>query len=251
MLRPFVLRCCVLALACGGTSPAAPAPATPPPSEAAQEEEAAVPVAPDLNKRYREETDASVWEKRFERDGREAHDNKGQILDALHLERGMAVADVGAGSGLFTQDFSRAVGDDGTVFVVDVQDYFLEHVRAELETAGIKNAKFVKADQRSSNLPESSIDLAFMCDVYHHVEYPQSYLASLRRALKPNGRLIVIDFIAIEGQSRDWILEHVRAPPEAFRAEIEAAGFTFTKSHDILKENFFYEFSRSARSNAD
>jgi predicted methyltransferase len=238
MLRRLVLCCC---FACGSPTPATdPGPTAPPGGST----EPPVPVAPALNETYREQTDPKVWEGRFERDGREAHDHKAAILAALALRPGMAVADVGAGTGLFTLDFARAVGDDGTVFVVDVQDYFLDHIRREIASAGIHNAKFVKADQHAANLPAASIDLAFLCDVYHHIEYPKSYLASLRAALKDGGRLVVIDFKAIEGQSEAWVLDHVRGTPDEFRAEIEAAGFELAKSHEILTENFFFEFSR-------
>jgi predicted methyltransferase len=77
------------------------------------------------------------------------------------------------------------------------------------------------------------------------VEQPAAYLASLAAALRPGGRLFVVDYIAIEGQSEAWMLEHVRATPAEFRAELESAGFRFVRAHEgVLKENFLFELER-------
>lgn len=204
-------------------------------------------VGPELNARYAEETDVDGWVKRFEREGRDVHDHRDRIIAALRLEPGMTVADLGAGTGLFTFPMARAVGPDGQVFAVDVQPYFLEHLDAKAAKEGIANVITVAADQHSPKLPAGAVDLAFFCDVYHHVEYPQTYLASLREAIAPGGRLVVIDYIRDEAKSPPWLLEHVRASPEVFRREIEQAGFTFVRAETFSSENFFFEFERPAQ----
>jgi len=230
---------------------ATPSPATPQPEPApTQPEPAAVPpeqpnpVAVRINAKYEAADDAAHWEKRFERQGREVHDRQDAVLEALDIAPGSAAADVGVGSGLYTLALAEAVGKAGTVFGVDVQDYFLEHVGARAKKAGATNVVLVKADQRSANLDPESVDLIFMCDVFHHVEYPRTYLASLFAALKPGGRFAVIDFIAEEGKSSAWILDHVRASPSEFRAEFEAAGFVFVEAPDVLEENFFHIYEK-------
>lgn len=228
--------------------PVEPAPvvtAAPPPVVAAEPApEEPNPVAVRINAKYNEGSDAKSWAKRFERKGREVRDRQPAVLEALSVAPGSTVADVGVGSGLYTLAFADAVGKDGSVFAVDVQDYFLDHVRAKVEKAGTTNVTFVKADQRSVNLDPGSVDLIFMCDVFHHVEYPRTYLASLYAALRPGGRFAVIDFIAEEGKSAAWVLDHVRASPAEFQAEFEAAGFVLETQPGVLDENFFQIYSK-------
>ena len=97
------------------------------------------------------------------------------------------------------------------------------------------------------NLPPKSADVIFVCDTYHHFEYPKSTLASMHRALKDDGHLIVVDFERIEGKSRDWTMGHVRAGREVFRAEIQVAGFTLAeeKKIDGFQENYFLKFRKN------
>ena len=208
------------------------------------------PTAPervdiDINDEYVQQQDPKQWEEHFEREGREVSDRRDEILAALGLRVSMVVADVGAGTGLFTLAMAERVGAKGKVYAVDVQAYFLDHVGQKARKAKLDNVVLVRAKQDSAELPEGSVDLVLMVDSYHHVEQPAAYLASLKAALRPGGRLVVVDYIAIEGQSEAWRLEHVRASPPEFRAEIEGAGFRFVRAHEgVLEKNFFFEFER-------
>lgn len=256
-----------LGAACDREAPPTSAPSEPTPevSEPSQAAEAPTPgpdagpeaSAPDpdddepslqreINAHYHEQTDPKKWQSRFEREGREVYDRRDEVIAALSIAPGSEVADVGAGSGLFTMELARAAGRDGTVYAVDVQDYFLEHIEERASKQGLKNVKPVQATQRSAQLPPDSVDLVVMVDAYHHVEHPRPYLQSLHQALREDGRLVVIDYARIEGQSEAWLLDHIRADPETFRREIEAAGFELVKRHDLLEENFFFEFRRTA-----
>lgn len=96
----------------------------------------------------------------------------------------------------------------------------------------------------STKLPANSIDLAFICDTYHHFEYPAPTLASLHRALRKGGEIYLIDFKRIEGESSDWIMKHVRAGEEVFTAEIEAAGFKRLGGVKLLKDNYIVRFRK-------
>ncbi|MEM9453485.1 MAG: methyltransferase domain-containing protein [Myxococcota bacterium] len=202
-------------------------------------------VSQEINEHYAQNDNPKRWAKRFERIGREVFDQRDPIVAALGLRKGQRIADVGAGTGLFTMELARAVGEQGTVYAVDVQPYFLDHIAQRARKEGLSNVKLVRARQDSVQLPEGSVQLVLMCDAYHHVEQPAAYLESLRRAIEPGGRLVVVDYRAVEGENRAWIVEHVRATPEQFRAEIEGAGFRFVREHEgVLEENFFYEFER-------
>lgn len=198
-----------------------------------------------INERYAEQTNPKRWSAQFEREGREVFDRRDEIIAALGLHEGMAVADVGAGTGLFTLALAEVVGPKGQVFAVDVQAYFLDHIGQKAKKAGLRNVELVRAQQDAVGLAEGSVDLVLMCDSYHHVERPAAYLDSLKAALRPGGRLYIVDYIAIEGQSEPWLVEHVRATPSEFREEIESAGFRFVGAREgLLKQNFFFEFER-------
>ncbi len=105
----------------------------------------------------------------------------------------------------------------------------------------LNNITGVLCAESSVNLPPNSIDVVFICDVYHHFEFPKTTLASIKRALKKHGHMVVSDFERIEGTTKAWTMGHVRAGKEVFRAEIQDAGFTLVDDKQIegLKENYF------------
>lgn len=202
-------------------------------------------VKPGINTRYLDsELKVDEWLKRFEVESREVFHQRKEVLEICEIKPGMNVADIGAGTGLYTRLFSKAVGENGWVYAVDINARFLEHIQARAAQEKQDNITTVICPQDSVSLPPNSIDLAFLCDVYHHFEYPRSTLASLHRALKPGGRIILIDFIRIEGVSNDWTLGHVRAGEEVFRREVEDAGFRFDTSIKVpgFKDNYCLRF---------
>ena len=93
-------------------------------------------------------------------------------------------------------------------------------------------------------LPPKSVDLVFICDTYHHFEFPFKTLASIHEALRPGGQLVLIDFHRIEGKSREWVLGHVRAGQEVFVKEIVVSGFKVVARRSFLKENYFVRFEK-------
>lgn len=193
-----------------------------------------------INDSYEEETDVETWRTRFEKVGREVHDRRGEIIAELRIEPGSVIADVGAGTGLYTLPFAEAVGAEGRVYAVDIQPYFLDHIQRGATEAGYRHVETVQATVESAELPAAAIDLVFMCDAYHHIEDPQAYLRTLKAALKPDGRLVIIDYQ--RGEAGTWRHDHIRAAPAVFRAEIEAAGFQLEREVSLLKENFFFVF---------
>jgi predicted methyltransferase len=204
-------------------------------------------VRPGVNERYlAPDLDVDHWVAVFEGESREIFRSRGPIVGALGLEPGARVADIGAGTGLFLGPFSQAVGPGGRVYAVDISSGFVDHLQERAAQEGLTQVEVVKSSARSAELTEATVDLAFLCDVYHHFEFPKSMLASLHRALRPGGQLVLIDFERIPGKSRDWILEHVRADKAAFRAEIVAAGFVLEEEVKIegLSENYALRFRR-------
>ncbi len=214
--------------------------ATTPPALAS---EAPQPVAVRINAEYARKQ-AEDW-RSFEREGREVFDHRDEILAALAIAPGMRVADVGAGTGLFSLAMARVVGDGGVVFAVDVQAYFLEHIAARARDEQLGNVKPVLADQQHTGLAPETIDVALLCDSYHHLERPRTYLADLHAALVEGGRLVVIDYDRTRPGTRAWMKDHVRADPEEFRREIEGAGFRLIAAPALLRENFVMVFERA------
>lgn len=205
-------------------------------------------VKPGINTRYLDpDLKVDEWLKRFEVESREVFHNREAVLKACQIQAGMRVADIGAGTGLYTRLFSNAVGEKGWVYAVDINAKFLEHIQARAAQEKQANITTVICPQDSVSLPPASIDLAFICDVYHHFEYPRSTLASLFRAMKPGGKILLIDFIRIKGESNEWTLNHVRAGEEVFRKEIEDAGFAFEERVEIpgFKDNYCLRFVKA------
>ncbi|MCC9607029.1 methyltransferase domain-containing protein [Blastopirellula sp. JC732] len=206
-------------------------------------------VKPGVNANFLDESlDVNAWIERFEVESREVYHAREEVLKAAGIKPGMRIADVGAGSGFYTRLFARAVGPTGWVYAVDISPKFLQHVSSSNAELGLNNITCVLGGERSIQLPADSVDLVFICDTYHHFEYPQSTLASIHQALRSDGTLVVIDFERIPGESRDWTLDHVRAGKETFRQEIEQAGFTLAEEPKIesFKENYFLRFRKKS-----
>ncbi len=204
-------------------------------------------VRPGANEGFlAEDLDLERYVEIFEGESREVFVQRKRIVDTLGLSRGSSVADIGAGTGIFLPAFDHAVGPGGRVYAVDISPKFLEHLRERAERDDLASVEVVRALEDSVELPAASVDLAFVCDTYHHFEYPRSTLDSLYSAIRPGGSLVVIDFERIPGQTPDWLLEHVRAGKQVFRREIESAGFRFEAELPIecLAQNYVLRFQR-------
>lgn len=204
-------------------------------------------VRPGINERFVDpKLNVGEWVARFEIESREVYSGRKQVLKACDIKPGFRVADVGAGTGFYSRLFSNAVGKGGWVYSVDISPKFLEHINKRYQADQIGNQTSVLCTDRSIGLPPESVDQVFICDTYHHFEYPAATLASIYRALKPGGTLVVIDFERIPGQSREFIMGHVRAGKEVFQREIIEAGFRFIEEVKIadFKENYLLRFRK-------
>ena len=133
----------------------------------------------------------------LERDERQQEERADLLLRELGLQPGMAVADIGAGTGYYARRIAPLVGSGnsgGLVYATDVQPEMMKMLEDGAKKAGLTNIKPVLGGLQSVNLPGSSIDLALMVDVYHELEYPFEVLDSLVRALKPGGRIAFVEY---------------------------------------------------------
>ncbi len=195
-----------------------------------------------LNERYKDpDLQVEVWVGRFESEGREVFDFREEIVASIGLEPGQAIADVGAGTGLYEPLFAAAVGAEGTVYAVDIVPRFIEHIATKAAEQNLTQIETVLGDDRSTGLAEGSVDVVFVCDTYHHFEDHEAMLASIHQALRPGGRFVVVDYERIEPR-----IEHIRADKAQFTAEIEANGFRLTEEVEIegMVENYVLHFER-------
>ena len=169
--------------------------------EAARPRYAAVAASPDgIGKVYMGREIAQVMSYRgapwLERAERMEEERPDLVLAALDLKPGMAVADIGAGSGYYSWRMAERVGSGGTAYAVDIQPEMIELLQRQMSQRGAANVKAVLGTTTDPRLPAGTLDLALMVDVYHEFEYPYEMLASIARALMPGGRLVFVEFRA-------------------------------------------------------
>jgi predicted methyltransferase len=203
--------------------------------------EARIGADPKINEPY-SNPDFDTWVNVFETPGREIYDKRMALLEKLDIKPGMDVADIGAGTGLFSWLMANKVGETGTVYAVDISKVFTDNIDRIAKERKINNVKTILNNQQSTQLAPASIDLALIIDTYHHFEFPASMMRSIHKALRPGGQVVIIDFRRQPGVSDPWVLGHVRSGRDAVIQEIEQQGFKLTESADFLKANFFIRF---------
>ncbi len=169
------------------------------------------------------------------RPGRSAEQKPAELVESMALKPGMVVADVGTGVGFMLPYLSRAVGPAGRVLAEDIFDDFLKEAARTVESAKLGNVTIVKGTEKDPRLPENEVDVVFTLDSYHHYDYPAEMLAAMRRALKPGGRLVVVEYHkSARAMPGGYALKHIRLDRTGFEREIEAAGFTLVSRHDHI-----------------
>ena len=208
------------------------------------------PYPASMNKKFTDpNVDIQQFVKRFENDSRDIYVKRQDITRAVGLRPGDAVADIGAGTGLFSLLFAEQVAPKGTVYAVDIGPAFVKYIAEQAKQRGHERVvKTVLNTPDSAELPPGSIDVAFLCDTYHHFEHPEKMLASIHRALRPGGRLVIIDF-DLRKDSSEFVKQRARAAKEVYYREIMAAGFELIEKKDApaIQDNFYAEFRRVER----
>src|SRR4051794_13180216 len=178
------------------------------------------------------------WLERYERDEEEAPEVALRVLD---IAKGASVADIGAGSGYITEKLAARVGPTGTVFANDVQPQMLAMLARRLEKKRISNVTLVQGTIDDPKLAPASVDLELMVDVYHEFSQPQAMLRRLRDALKPGGRLVLLEYRK-EDPSIPIRPEHKMSIAEA-KLEVESEGFTLSKVDESLPRQHILIFT--------
>ena len=168
----------------------------------------------------------------LERPERESEEAPARAIAALKIPRGATVADIGAGSGYYTERLAKTVGETGRVYATDIQPEMLALIQRKIDAQKIANIELVLGTETEARLPENAIDLAIMVDVYHELARPQVFLESVKRALKPGGRLVLLEYRK-EDPRVPIKLEHKMSVREA-RQELEASGYRFERVIDVL-----------------
>jgi arsenite methyltransferase len=222
-VAPAVLRLAAICLAVASVAPAALA-----------------QVAPTEHEAHRLHGDPAAYIEALDDPARDVWQKPHEVISALGLRPGDRVADIGAGSGYFALRFAHHVGEAGHVYAVDISRSMIDHLTARAAGAGLGHLSPVLAAPDDPKLPEGTLDTIFICNTWHHIEHRAAYLDTLRRALRPGGRVVVVDFHKEDVP--------VGPPPsmklarEEVVAEATAAGYTLAKEHEFLPYQYFLEF---------
>jgi len=199
-------------------------------------------VAEDQHQHRRPENIAQYLE-HLDSPERDQYQKPLQVIEALNLKPGQAVADLGSGSGYFTRRLVGAVTESGKVYAIDVEPEMLQYVENSLaHTHAPYNAEFILARPDSPKLPVESVDLIFVCNVFHHLEDRTSYFRNARSALKSGGRIAIIDFYHDERSGDLGFPKQHLVPADMAIAEMTAAGYRLEREHDFLPRQYFLEF---------
>jgi ubiquinone/menaquinone biosynthesis C-methylase UbiE len=179
------------------------------------------------------------WLERSEREVEEAPD---RALDAIGIQPGSTVADIGAGSGYMTVRLAARVGPAGTVYANDLQAPMLALLQKRLVREHIGNVQVVQGTVDDPKLPASTIEMALLVDVYHEFSAPQAMLRHLRTALTPGGRLVLLEYRK-EDPSIPIRVEHKMTVAEA-KQEVEAEGYTLARVDEALPRQHILIFAK-------
>jgi SAM-dependent methyltransferase len=182
----------------------------------------------------------------LERPEREREEAPSKAIAALDIKPGQVVADVGAGSGYYTARLAERVGATGKVYASDLQPQMVALLEQRVARDRLTQVEVLQATETDPRLPPAAIDLILMVDVYHELARPQEVLRQLRAALKPDGRLVLIEF----RKESPWVPireEHKMSVREA-RLELEAEGYRFERVIDVLPWQHILVFRPSRHS---
>jgi len=157
-----------------------------------------------------------------------------QVLAGLSLKPGMVVADIGAGSGLFSRPLAKAVGTSGKVYAVDIQQDLLNYIDHRDQEENIRNIQTVLGEFNDPKLPARNVDLAFINDVLHHIQNRAAYLKALGTYMKPTGRIAIIDMNKDDPKTPHRNQPELLVGRDEIMQWMSAAGFKLVDEHPDL-----------------
>jgi ubiquinone/menaquinone biosynthesis C-methylase UbiE len=193
-------------------------------------------VAQQANSTYQTEAGRKTVAAGLNSPNREATQKPGELIKSMGLEPGMTVADVGTGVGYMLPFLSHRVGPAGRVIAEDIFDDFLAGAKQTAEQQKLTNITFVKGTETDPMLPEGQLDMELVLDVYHHFDYPEKMLAALHKALKPDGKLVIVEYYKREGAMPNGrALTHIRLDMPDVIKEVEANHFHLIMEKEHIK----------------
>ena len=196
---------------------------------------------------HRRPVDIKQYLEQLDSEDRDQYQKPRQVIDALNLKPGLAVADLGSGSGYFTRRFIEAVTETGKVYAVDVEPEMLKYAEESVvHMHRSYTAEFILARPDNPKLPYGSIDLLFLCNTYHHLEERTKYFSDTKSSLKPGGRLAIIDFYNDERSGELGFPKQHLVPRETVITELTKSGYRLIREHTFLPRQYFLEFVPTA-----
>ncbi|MGZ4000218.1 MAG: class I SAM-dependent methyltransferase [Mucilaginibacter sp.] len=180
----------------------------------------------------------SAW---LERKTRQTEEHSDLTIEKLPIDQNSVVADIGAGTGYYTFKICEKV-QQGRVYAVEVQDDAVNYLKNKVGQLDIKNVTVIKGKEQSPGLPEHSIDLAMMVDVYHELLYPHEMLQNIRKALKANGKLLLIEYKAEDPKVEIKPLHKMSV--KQVSKELSANGFHLVQDGEFLPIQHFLLFEK-------
>jgi len=193
-------------------------------------------VAQQANSGYQTEADRKKVAQSLAAPAREQTQKPGDLIRTMGLQPGMTVADVGTGIGYMLPFLSRKVGPSGHVLAEDIFDDFLSGAKQEAQNEHLANVTFIKGSDTDPKLPEGQVDMELVLDAYHHFDYPEKMLAALHKALKPDGKLVVVEYYKRESAMPNGrALTHIRLDMPDLIKELEANHFHLVMEKEHVK----------------
>ena len=199
--------------------------------------------AADDRQTHRQPADIKQYLEQLDSEDRDQYQKPRQVIEALNLKPGLAVADLGSGSGYLTRRFIEAVTETGKVYAVDVEPEMLKYTEESVvHMHRSHTAEFILARPDNPKLPYESIDLLFLCNTYHHLEERAKYFRDLRSSLKPGGRISIIDFYPDERSGELGFPKHHLVSRDTVIKKMADAGYKLEHEHSFLAKQYFLEF---------
>ena len=190
-------------------------------------------------------TDPARLAERWDSEGRDAWQNPEVVMRMLGLAQGDVIADLGCGTGYFTRRLSGMVGPEGLVYAVDIEQTMLDHLMQREDIVFPGNIVTVLAAPDDPKLPQGKLDLIFTGNTWHHIENRAAYLERLERALKPYGRLAIVDWH--EGELPEGPPPGHKVSRDAVERELREGGWTLTSESVGLPYQYFLIFEAPRR----
>jgi len=167
----------------------------------------------------------------LDRNNRQQEENSQHTINKISIPDTGAIADIGAGTGYYTFQLAKKF-PEGKLFAVEIQDAMIRTLEQRAQDQHLDNVTVVKGDTTSPNLPDNSVDLAMMVDVYHELSYPLEMMTAIKKALRDNGRLLLVEY---KGEDPDVAIRPLhKMTIKQVNKEMALAGFVLVEKDESL-----------------